>query len=122
MALLNPLKAIVSKLLAQYGRAITIVRVTSVSDPVSGVVTKVKTDVDAYAYFDKVTQYNAPAGATVELNDVLAYIDTELTIRDQVTREGVTWGVTWSMTWSVIHVDPVELEDGVAIWVALLRR
>jgi len=114
MALLGTLKSIVSGLLATYGRPITIVRVTSTSNPVTGVVTKVKTNVDAFAYFDQVTQYNAPAGAIVELNDVLAYIDTELTIRDQVTREGVTW--------SVIHVDPVELEGGVAIWVALLRR
>jgi hypothetical protein len=117
MTLLSDIKAIVTQVLGnpEIGRPVTIRRVTSsTSDPVAGTVSKVTEDIAANSYFDKFTKYNTPEGWNVENNDALAYLDQAVDTEDQVLRE--------SITWSVLNVDPVELGDGIAIWIAQLRR
>lgn len=117
MALIHQLKAVATQILGnpEIGRKATLVRVTGVvSDPVAGTVTKTETETEANSYFDAPNHYNTPAGWNVEAQDVLAYLDQEVAIEDRVLRNGITW--------SVVNVIAYEAGDGIALWVAQLRR
>lgn len=121
MTLLTDAQSIVLEVLSdpEIGRSVTIRRVTTTSGGPSGSPTRSTEEIPARAYFDRITEFNAPAGSLIETGDRLAYIiaedvDEPVRLQDEIVRDGEVFQVQ--------NVQPVELGSGSALWIAQLRN
>jgi hypothetical protein len=86
---------------------------TGGGDDEAGTVTRSQVDTPASCFFDQINIHNAPEGSLIRAGDRLAYLDKAVAIDDQVLRE--------TDAWSVITVNPIEVGDGIALWIAQVR-
>ena len=108
--------ATASRLLANFG-TVAYVRSRAVlaTDPAAGTVTHDDyVDISVNCLKTQFMEHNIPPGSLIENGDVLAILDGEIGIEDQLVIDGAVW--------DVINVFPIQPGDTGIIWKAQIRN